>query len=127
MNARVGIGGPTIVEFNGEKVFAGDWVQLNHYLDLNSPTAIFVTSASGILYFDDFRIHPIASTMTSYVYNKWDELEYILGTNNLATKFEYDAAGRLTKTYSEVIDFNGEGTGGFKKVSENDYHYKYQN
>jgi YD repeat-containing protein len=64
--------------------------------------------------------------MNSYVYNEWDELEAILGPNNLATKFEYDAQGRLKRTYTEVIDSPGI-PGGFQKQSENDYHYKLEN
>ena len=63
--------------------------------------------------------------MTSYVYNEWDELWYIIGSNGLASKFEYDAAGRLKTTYSEVLDFNGPGTGGFKKTTRNNYNYKH--
>ena len=124
LNARVRINGEK--PFNGEKVFAGDWVQLNHYEDVGSgASGIYLTSASGNVYYDDFRMHPVASSMTSYVYNEWDELWYIIGNNGLATKFEYDAAGRLIKTYTEVVD-DGAITGGFKKVSENSYNYKAQ-
>jgi hypothetical protein len=42
----------------------------------------------------------------------------------MATRYEYDQAGRLISTYSEVVDFSGAGSGGFKKVSENRYTYK---
>lgn len=124
-NARV-FNGSNLEAFNGETIYAGDWVQLNHYVNLSNPTQIYVSTVNDTLYFDDFRIHPTASSMTSYVYNEWNELECILGTNNLATKYEYDTAGRLIKTYSEVIDFAGEGTGGFKKTSESAYNYKVQ-
>ncbi|MDC1265806.1 hypothetical protein N8009_03335 [Flavobacteriaceae bacterium] len=124
VNVRIGFGSAP-VPFNGEQITAGDWVQLNHYMDLNGSSGyIYIASNSGSIYVDDLRVHPIASSMTSYVYNEWDELWYIIGTNGLASKFEYDAAGRLIKTYSEVIDFNGTGTGGFKQISENNYHYK---
>jgi YD repeat-containing protein len=72
-------------------------------------------------------IRPVASSITGYVYNEWDELTAIIGNNGLATKFEYDAAGRLIKTYSEVIDDSANGvTGGFKLVKTNGYHYKDQ-
>ena len=67
-------------------------------------------------------MHPVESSMTSYVYNDWDELSYILGANNLATKYEYDDAGRLVKTYVETMDQNGL-TGGFKLVKEINYNY----
>jgi len=109
----------------GEKVTAGNWVLLNYYLNFPSTGTygIVFTSSGGEVKYDDFRIHPIAATMTSYVYNKWNELSYMLNTNNLGTHYEYDEAGRLIKTYTEVID-NSTVTGGFKKISENNYHYK---
>ncbi len=121
-----GYSGP-LQTFNGEKVTAGDWVQLNHYFDrsvsqTSSSTIFMVTSASNTLYIDDFRVHPIESSMTSYVYNEWDELSYIIGANNLATKYEYDDAGRLNRTYTEVVDATGV-TGGFKLNKEINYAY----
>lgn len=121
--ARIHINGSD-KPFNGEVVQAGDWVQLNHYENLSAETEVYVT-ASETVYLDDFRLYPAASSLTGYVYNEWDELSYMIGNNGLATKFEYDAAGRLIKTYTEVADFNGPGTGGFKIMSENNYHYKH--
>ena len=42
--------------------------------------------------------------MTSYVYDEHTgKVTYILDNNNLYTKFEYDAAGRLTDTYRETF------------------------
>ncbi len=123
-NARVHINGVTRL-FNGEKVFAGEWVQLNHYEELsNGEETVYVTSVSGKIRFDDFRLYPATSSMTSYVYNQWDELWYIIGDNGLASKFEYDAAGRLIKTYTEIVDDVGIA-GGFKPISENKYNYKF--
>ncbi|WP_303316689.1 hypothetical protein Q4Q34_07750 [Flavivirga abyssicola] len=123
INARIHINGLPKA-FNGEKVFAGDWVQLNHYEELSTgEESVYVTSAAGKIRFDDFRLYPATSSMTSYVYNEWDELWYIISNNGLSSKFEYDAAGRLIKTYSEVID-DGSLTGGFKQVGENSYNYK---
>lgn len=111
----------------GEVTHAGDWVQLNHYVTLNgNTTIIFKSGTTEDVYLDDFRLHPITSSMTSYVYNEWDELWCIIGTNGLATKFEYDAAGRLIKTYSEVEDHSGPNTGGFKPISKNRFNYKAQ-
>ncbi len=121
-NARIRINGVT-KPFNGEIIPAGNWVQLNHYENLSAGSeTIFLTSASGDIYYDDFRLLPRSSSMTSYVYNEWDELSYILGANNLASHFVYDEAGRLKETYTEVVDATGI-VGGFKKISENDYHY----
>ncbi len=122
-NARIN-DGSGLTPFNGEQVIAGDWVQLNHYVDLNGASkTIYVSSASGTTYFDDFRVHPIATSMTSYVYNQWDELCYIIGPNNIANYYEYDAAGRLTGSFAEMAD-EGSFVGGFKKSSEYKYNYK---
>lgn len=74
-------------------------------------------SSSGVAYIDDFRIHPIDAPMSAYVYdNKTDALTAILDGENIATKYSYDAGGRLKKVEKETPS-------GFKLVSENDYHY----
>ncbi|NQY01066.1 MAG: RHS repeat protein, partial [Flavobacteriaceae bacterium] len=124
-NARVRAGG-SIEAFNGEKSPAGDWVQLNHYFDLTESEAFpHVTSNSGDVYYDDLRIHPIESTMTSYVYNDFDELSHIIAPSGLATHYKYDKAGRLIETWVEVLDNPSAGiTGGFKKVQKHTYNYK---
>jgi hypothetical protein len=71
------------------------------------------------VYFDDFRFHPLAASVTSYVYdNQTGELTYILDDNNIFSKFEYDAVGRLTKTYRETI-----GSIGVRQVNEYVYNY----
>lgn len=116
--------------FNGEKVYAGDWVLLNHYTDSNfmnnSNDFWYVNSADNTtVYFDDLMIRPIASSITGYVYNEYDELTHIIGNNGLATRFEYDAAGRLIKTYVEIADDPANNViGGFKLKSQNRYNYK---
>ncbi|AUP79685.1 hypothetical protein [Flavivirga eckloniae] len=104
---------------------AGDWVLLNFYFNINGTQNVEVYADGNTIYVDDFRLHPVSSSVVSYVYNKWDELTHILGGNNLAIEYKYDEVGRLTETLSEVIDFNGAGSGGFKKVSENEYTYKF--
>lgn len=119
--------GGTPVIFNGESVTAGDWVLKTHYFDV-STAAInpIVCSVDGTtVYFDDLMIRPIASSMTGYVYNEYDELTHIIGNNGLSTRFEYDTAGRLVKTYVEIVDDPANSViGGFKLKSENKYHYK---
>jgi len=61
-------------------------------------------SGSADLYFDDFRFQPLNASSTAYVYDlKTDELNYVLGNNNLYVRYEYDAAGRLVNTYKEVL------------------------
>ena len=113
------------IDFNpNETIIAGDWVMLNGYITIpTAGTTVAITSTSGSIDLDDFRLHPVASSMTSYVYNEWDELTFLIGANNLSTCFVYDAAGRLIETQVEVIN-EGSITGGFKKVSENSYNYK---
>ncbi|QLG46778.1 RHS repeat domain-containing protein [Costertonia aggregata] len=121
---RLNVGGTLVSPNSDEIVRAGDWAQLNFYFKINGTQTVSVTSSGGVAFVDDFRLHPVASTMTSYVYNQWDELTDILGGNNLGTHYEYDQAGRLIRTFTEVVDFNGDASGGFKKVSENRYSYK---
>ncbi|CAL2085986.1 conserved protein of unknown function [Tenacibaculum sp. 190524A02b] len=124
--ARVMVNG-NAKAFNGEKVYAGSWVLLNHYEDILSTEDynIGIRSTTGTLYADDFRLHPATSSMTSYVYNQWDEVTFITGANGLSTCYVYDDAGRLKETWVEVVDNPAAGiTGGFKKVSTNSYNYK---
>lgn len=110
--------------FNGEKIFAGNWVQLNHYLELNNTQqTISLKSSSGVIYVDDFRLQPIESSMTSYVFNDYDELTYMLGSNNLATKYQYDQAGRLIRIFQETVN-TPTISGGFKLAKEYRYNYK---
>ncbi len=113
---------------DSEKVYAGDWVLLTGYISIRTAGAnVAITSTSGTVRLDDFRLHPISSSMSSYVYNEWDEVSYIMGANGLSTHYIYDAAGRLKETWSEVIDNTTGGIiGGFKKVSTNSYNYKNQ-
>ncbi len=125
-NTRISIdGGASIVDKENERVRAGQWIQLNFYLEVPSGSDLYVTSQSGSTTVDDFRMHPVPSSMTSYVYNEWGELSHILGANNMAIYYSYDAMGRLKSSESEVADFNGPGTGGFKKASEINYTYKH--
>ncbi len=124
-NTRVMVGSEVVQYRPEEVVRAGDWVLLNFYKSINGTAQIHVTSSGGSTIVDDFRVHPVAATMSSYVYNQWDELTDILGANNLSTKFDYDSEGRLKKTYTEVGDYSTAGSGGFKRTGENEYTYKY--
>ncbi|MBQ4802557.1 hypothetical protein J8L88_06780 [Aquimarina sp. MMG015] len=122
-NTKLRAGSTTIAYHPAEVIPAGDWIQLNFYTnDIGANQEVYVYTTSGTVIYDDFRLVPIASSMSSYVYNEWDELTYIIGANNLATKYEYDDAGRLHKTYSEVMD-TPEIRGGFKLNKEINYNY----
>ncbi|WP_299363504.1 hypothetical protein [Winogradskyella sp.] len=124
--------GSTTESFNGETVFACEWVQLNHYFNIpdNSATVDYgVINLDNTTYVDDLRIHPVYASMNSYVYDlKTDELTYILDANNMASKFVYDDAGRLYKTYKEIETPSTQTStfvnGGFKLVNKYRYNYK---
>jgi YD repeat-containing protein len=68
---------------------------------------------------DDLRIHPFNAAMTSYVYDQQTgELTHILDANNFFTKFEYDASGKLSRTYRESLSY------GVKLLNDQHYNYK---
>jgi YD repeat-containing protein len=70
------------------------------------------------IYFDDFRIHPLDANVHSYVYDhNTGELVAILNNDNLYTRYEYNAAGKLVKTYQEIFHSVE------KKVSSTVYNY----
>ncbi len=132
---NVTINGVSAQRNTDEDVRAGDWIQLNFYTEINTQRTISIGTSSSTIYVDDFRIHPVTATMVSYVYNQWDELTHIIGANNLATAYKYDAMGRLIETLTEIADYDDDnsgvvendemGNGGFKKITENKYTYKY--
>ena len=78
---------------------------------------VWCESTEASTHFDDFRFHPIDATMTSYVYNEWGELSHILDANNIYTRYNYDAMGRLESSYRETFD-HGE-----VKMNEQVIHY----
>ncbi len=102
-----------------EIVKAGDWYLLNFYKDTLSGTL----SITGSAVIDDVRIHPVVSTINTYVYDVYGQLSYILNGNNMGTQFEYDPAGRLKTTFMEYPD-KPDLQGGFKRASAHRYHYK---
>lgn len=117
-----------LVSFINDNIVAGAWQLKTAYITVpTGDCTIYLNSLdSSIVYYDDLMVRPVASTITGYVYNEWDELSYIIGNNGLATKFEYDAAGRLIKTYSEVIDDAANSvTGGFKLIKSYTMNNKY--
>ncbi len=77
-----------------------------------------VNNGSEVLYFDDFRFQPLDGGLTGYVYDTHTgELTYILDNNNLFTRYEYDAVGRLVRVYKETFQY------GVSKISETKYNY----
>jgi YD repeat-containing protein len=117
-----------VVNFQSDAILAGNWQLKTAYITVpSSDCSIYLNSAdTSTVYFDDLMIRPVASSITGYVYNEWDELTHIIGNNGLATRFEYDEAGRLVRTYSEVVDdASNKINGGFKLVKSNAYNNKY--
>ena len=117
------------VDFVADNITANQWQLKTAYIDVPlGLCSVYLSSLNGsTVYYDDLMIKPIASSMTGYVYNEWDELTYIIGNNGLATHFVYDAAGRIIETYSEVIDdpANNLNVGGFKLIRKNKINNKF--
>ncbi|WP_281228727.1 hypothetical protein [Flavobacterium aquiphilum] len=118
-----------------ESIPVDGWVLKSAYVDVPAGLCtIYLNSrSSSPVYYDDLMIRPVSSSIKGYVYNEWDELTYIVGNNGLATKFIYDKAGRLEKTYTEVIDDSSvcecpdDYKGGFKLIKTNTYHNRFIN
>jgi YD repeat-containing protein len=104
---------------------SGDWKLINMVISGSNITAGNTLTigcrndhATVEAYIDDMRIRPLNASSTAYVYDVFSgELTHVLDNNNWYTRFEYDAVGRLTKTYLEK-----NGIGEFK-TSNNEYNY----
>lgn len=114
-------GGSSIIGTTSESKKAGDWYLIN--IDFYVPSGyqqvdIITRGVSDTdVFWDDFRVHPVDATMTSYVYNEWGELSDVLDANNLYTHYEYDKMGRLKSVSRETFQY------GSKKISEASIHY----
>jgi hypothetical protein len=86
------------------------WYLLNLDITPNGTDQVFVGVRNNTqrgVYFDDFRVHPLNGSLTSYVYDPFSgEVNYILDGNNFYTRFEYDAMGRLVRTSKEMLNFD---------------------
>ncbi|MEQ8627858.1 hypothetical protein [Ekhidna sp.] len=121
---RYKLNGGTAVIFNtNEAKKSGDWYLIEAVFNVPASFTdleIFTRRGSGdaTIYWDDFRVHPIDATMTSYVYNEWGELSHVLDANNLYTHYEYDQMGRLKSVTRETF------SDGLVKLSEADIYYR---
>lgn len=119
--------------FNGTKLTPNEvvrsacWELRNYYFEheIGKPFNVYVRNANSTeQYFDDFRVHPISSSVSTYLYNDaTDDLTYILDSNNMASAFKYDNAGRLIKSFTEVPFESKDFKGGFKVTGKNKYKY----
>jgi hypothetical protein len=87
---------------------------------------IELKSTSGTVYYDDFYLHPVESDFTGSVYDPgtgW--LISKLDANGLATRFVYDASGKVIEEWKETphAAVNTPGTGTFVKVRSKKYNY----
>jgi hypothetical protein len=103
---------------------AGGWSLLSYVINGNDivPGATLTVGcrndAAIEVYLDDFRFRPLNAGTSAYVYDAvTGELTYILDNSNLYSKYEYDAAGRLVRTFREKI---GRG-----EIKMNEYQYNY--
>ncbi|WP_336093669.1 MULTISPECIES: hypothetical protein [Leeuwenhoekiella] len=107
------------VIFNGntiqpsEQVDAACWRLLNYYIEVGVNQNVSVQikqNGSGAINFDDFRLHPAESSMTTYVYDHLGYLTHINGSNNLSTAYVYDDAGNLKAIYNEIQNMHQDGS-----------------
>lgn len=107
---RINGGLATYVNASGKK--AGNWSLIELKIPKSQLTAVTtlqvgcINNFSENVYVDDFRFQPLEALTTAYVYDQLSgELNYIIDNNNLFTRYEYDAAGKLTKTYKESLNY----------------------
>lgn len=91
---------------------AGAWHLLNLIVDVPTTGTQLVVgcrnTGSQPIYVDDFRFHPVAGPATAYVYAPHSaQVTHVLDNENMYTRFEYDAAGRLLRAYKEVLTAPG--------------------
>ncbi len=123
----------TISTNDCQKLQFGNWFlvtktinPLNTLLGGNNKHYIkyIIRAKSGIsspLYMDDFRIHPVNASISSYVYDDQGRVSYILNANNIGTYYQYNDKGQLEEVHSEIA---GDAvTGGFKRTSKAEYHF----
>ncbi|MBS1506484.1 MAG: hypothetical protein JSS79_07560 [Bacteroidetes bacterium] len=99
----------------------GNWYRIIVDNIPSSATEIGVqTSAASPISFDDFKFQPMDASVTANVYDtSTGYLTYVLGNDNLYTRFQYDDRGVVIKTFIESIKYNGE-----RLVTEKKYDYK---
>jgi|GEM_PF-445639 len=92
----------SIVNLKAKTPNIDGWVQFEASFTANSNSNCdmkFLTSAK----LDDIRLMPMKSNMKAYVYNPVDrKLISVLDENHMATKFEYNAEGKLIRIKKET-------------------------
>lgn len=113
---------------NPKVVTVDNWKLLS--VDLKIPANVFPTSTPNTLtayvkvtgagtgWFDDMQLHPVESQAGAKVYDaKTGRITADLDGEGYATKYIYDAAGKVIETYKELPNI------GLKLVKRNSYNY----
>lgn len=111
--------GTQLLPLRTNKEQFGDWYLLTADFDVSTIdfTISVINNTGQTIVVDDFRVQPVISAVGSYVYDEFGRVTAILNNNNIATKYEYDKAGRLKFIYKETPE-------GFIKISENNINYR---
>jgi hypothetical protein len=101
---------------------AAGWYLIEKDINIAATSSALIWCEAGATAstFDDFRVHPFNASMTSYVYDSWGELTYILNANNLFVNYEYDVIGRLVRTSAENLKNLGGGVTKVREITYND-------
>jgi hypothetical protein len=101
---------------------AGNWYLVNLDIPAESASAVIEVwcEATGTCNFDDFRVHPVDASMTSYVYDAWGDVSHVIDNNNLYTEYKSDAMGNLLEVHRESFLYEKV------KLSEQKYYYANQ-
>lgn len=108
---------------------AGDWYLLNLYVTLPAgATGQLVAgcrnAGPNAVYVDDFRFHPLQGPLTAYNYDAHTGLvTYVLDNDNLFTRYQYDASGKVNRVYKETLDRANDASPIEKLVRESSYNY----
>ena len=109
---------------------AGDWYRLTLISKIpstaNGQLVTFgcTNAATAPVYFDDFRVCPVTSSMASRVYDvKTSRLTSALDNENLFTRYEYDVSGKLKRVYKETLERPGNTATPQKLLKEYEYNY----
>ena len=81
-------------------------------------------SPGAPVYVDDFRVSPLVASINTKVYDaRTNHVTYNLDNENLFTRYEYNAAGRLVKVYKEFFDKPGGTAPTERLIKEYDQNY----
>jgi len=81
-------------------------------------------SGSSDVYVDDFRFHPLDAPIQTSVYDPTTrQLTAVLDNDNLFTRYQYDAAGKIVKVFKEVLAPAGNTALAARLLQESSYNY----